>query len=310
MITALFICGGNRYNGNCSQIVLSQGESLKNNGIRVKYFPIVGKGILGYLKNILPLIKFVKNNNIDIVHSHYAYSGILATFATRLPIVVSLMGSDLYSKKISRAFIRLFCRLSWKAVIVKSEKMYQHLKIRTAYIIPNGVDFNLFREISKENAKRRVKFNDKQHIVFLTKDSQQKEKNYSLAQEAYSRLNTNSVELNLVENVSFSEVPYYINASDVILLTSLWEGSPNIIKEAMACNCPIVSTDVGDVKKNVGDTNGCYVASFNAQDIADKIQLALEFGQRTCGRNNIKHLEINYIAKKIIKIYQNMLKKN
>jgi teichuronic acid biosynthesis glycosyltransferase TuaC len=83
----------------------------------------------------------------------------------------------------------------------------------------------------------------------------------------------------------------------------LHEGSPNVIKEAMACNCPIVSTDVGDVKEVIGETEGCFISSFEAKDIATKLQLAINFG-RTKGRQNISKLESHKIAKEIEKIYQ------
>jgi teichuronic acid biosynthesis glycosyltransferase TuaC len=93
----------------------------------------------------------------------------------------------------------------------------------------------------------------------------------------------------------------------VVLLTSLWEGSPNVIKEAMACNTPIVSTDVGDVKEIIGKTEGCFITSFDPEDVSDKIKKALEFGKRTTGREDIKHLESGVVAKRIIAIYKNVL---
>ena len=97
---------------------------------------------------------------------------------------------------------------------------------------------------------------------------------------------------------------YYYNAADVLLLTSLSEGSPNIIKEAMACNCPIVSTDVGDVKENIYNTEGCFISSYDPSDIANKIQKASNYGKsRTNGRENITHLNNNIVAKQILNIY-------
>ena len=94
-----------------------------------------------------------------------------------------------------------------------------------------------------------------------------------------------------------------------MLLTSLWEGSPNVIKEAMACNCPIVSTDVGDVKKIIKNTQGCFITSFDPRDVSIGITKALRFGKKTNGREHIKHLDDKIIAKKIINLYQTVLKK-
>lgn len=98
-----------------------------------------------------------------------------------------------------------------------------------------------------------------------------------------------------------------MNAPDILLLTSLWEGSPNVIKEAMACNCPILSADVGDGAKVIRKTDGCYICSYDPEDVAEKIKEALEFGKRTNGREKIKHLDEKIIAQKIIGVYNEVL---
>jgi glycosyltransferase involved in cell wall biosynthesis len=103
-----------------------------------------------------------------------------------------------------------------------------------------------------------------------------------------------------------------MNASDVLILSSLHEGSPNVIKEAMACNCPIVTTNVGDVKWVLDNTDGCYISSFDPKEYVEKIKLALEFSEkngRTKGRDRIIELGLDSvtIAKKIINVYQKVL---
>jgi teichuronic acid biosynthesis glycosyltransferase TuaC len=105
----------------------------------------------------------------------------------------------------------------------------------------------------------------------------------------------------------------YYNASDVMVLPSYHEGSPNVIKEAMACNCPIVATDVGDVKWVLGDTEGCYIAGFEPDDFAEKLRLALGFAEtkgKTSGRYRILELGLDSdtIAKKIVVVYESVLK--
>ena len=100
-----------------------------------------------------------------------------------------------------------------------------------------------------------------------------------------------------------------MNAADLLLLTSLWEGSPNIVKEAMACNCPIVTTDVGDVRTVFGNIEGCFISNFDSDDVANKIERAILFGLRTEGRKKIidNELDSGSIAKKIIDLYQKSL---
>ena len=181
--------------------------------------------------------------------------------------------------------------------------MKRCLKIQNAFVIPNGVDFDKFKPMDKEKCRNKVNFNDKKHILFLA-DPQRKEKNYQLAKKAFELLNNSNYELNVVNNISHDLVPIYLNAADVVLLTSFWEGSPNIIKEAMACNCPIVATDVGDVKEVVDHTEGCFVTSFKPEDVADKIKQAIRFGKKTTGRDIIGYLEITKVANQLISIYK------
>ena len=98
-------------------------------------------------------------------------------------------------------------------------------------------------------------------------------------------------------------VPLLINSADVVVLTSFLEGSPNIIKEALACNSPIVSVDIGDVKENINGIDGCYISNYDSKDVSEKIQMAVKFGKKTKARNKIQHLELNNIAKQIINLY-------
>jgi glycosyltransferase involved in cell wall biosynthesis len=101
-----------------------------------------------------------------------------------------------------------------------------------------------------------------------------------------------------------SEIPYYLNAADLLLVTSYREGSVNVVKEAMACNCPIVSTDVGDVRWVMSGTEGCYISAQDHESVAGNIKKALAFGKRTNGRDRILELGLDSVstAQKIIDI--------
>jgi glycosyltransferase involved in cell wall biosynthesis len=108
-----------------------------------------------------------------------------------------------------------------------------------------------------------------------------------------------------------TQVNLYLNAADCLLLYSSSEGSPQLIKEAMACNCPVVSTDVGDVKWVIGETNGCYITSFETGDVAGKLIDALEFTRslgRTNGRNRITALGLDSrsVALKLMEVYSKL----
>lgn len=303
----LFVSSGNDKFG-ISPLVKNQGESLTRAGLDIDYYTIKGKGIKGYIKNIPTLKRFIKAVDCDLVHSHFFLSSIVASFAKKKPLIVSLMGSDSYGGIIWKYGIKLFNFFFWDAVIVKSIKMKDRLKLRNAIVIPNGVNLNKFSLQPKTVAKANVSFNDKKHILFVA-DPKKEVKNFNLAKRAFEKLNSDEVELTIVNDVEHDMIPQYLNAADVLLLTSKWEGSPNVIKEAMASNCPIVATDVGDVKKVFGDTEGCYITTFSIDDVAYKIKLALQFNNKTQGRKRIIDLKLdeNSVAQEIIKIYKTLL---
>ena len=302
----LFVSSGNSKNG-ISLIVKNQGQSLKDIGLKVDYFTIKGKGLKGYLKSINLLKKQVNLNNYDIIHAHYSLSGYLVAISgINKPIVVSLMGSDIMAKEINQYIIKFFYKYKWNSLIVKSKSLSDKLQLKNINIIPNGVDFNLFKPLDKRYSMNRIRLdNNKKHVLFAASPNRL-EKNFNLAKKAFDNLNIDHIELHCLDNIDYKDIPFYMNACNVILLTSLWEGSPNVIKEAMACNRPIVSTDIGDVRNIIQNTKGCYICSYDSKDIAEKISLALKF-KNTNGRIKIDYLKRENIAKKILTIYSDLM---
>lgn len=114
-----------------------------------------------------------------------------------------------------------------------------------------------------------------------------------------------NVRLQELNGFSREQVNWALNASDCLLMTSLNEGSPQVIKEAMLCGLPIVSVNVGDVEAVLGNLSGHYICSFAPKDVAEKLELALNFNQRTDGRKRIVELQLtnNLVAKRVLEIY-------
>lgn len=302
----LFVSSGNSPT-TISPITKNQGESLIKEGADLTYFTIQGKGLFGYLKAIPKLRRALKQNNYDVVHAHYSLSAYVASLAGAKPLVVSLMGSDVGSRNLFKFFIKSFNRLFWDAVIVKSKEMKEMIGLKDAQVIPNGVNFDKFKPYDRAQMQDQLNWDrSKKHVLFAS-SPKRPEKNYDLANTAFLKLADTKLELHVLENVANKDIPFYLNASNVLLLTSLREGSPNIIKEAMACAVPIVATDVGDVRANIAATDGCFVCNFDAATIAQCLEKALRFEGQTTGRAAISWLDESNIAKSILGIYRNLI---
>jgi glycosyltransferase involved in cell wall biosynthesis len=176
-------------------------------------------------------------------------------------------------------------------------------------IIPCGVNIDIFQPIDKLEARKILGLIPDERIVLFSSEFDVPVKNYPLAKAACAKFD--NIKLIELKNFTREQVNLLLNACDLLLLTSIREGSPQVVKEAMACNCPIVSTDVGDVRNNIQDLQGCYIASFDPVDVAEKIKLAFN-ADRTGGRKRLIDLGLDSVstALRIIELYKNILKSN
>jgi len=307
-MVVLFVRSGNRWQ---ESLTTAQADSLKEIGVQICIYDIKGRGILGYFSNVKKIRKSIRENRPDVIHAHYSFSAFITSFAGAKPIVVSLMGSDVEAKRFYPFLIRCFAFLfSWEVLLVKSEKLKQIIKIDRIMVIPNGVNMHRFIPIDQSKCRVLLGWDEtKRHILFAS-NPERTEKNYKLAELAISLLNKKEVQVHLLQGLPQDIVPVWYNAADVVLLTSLREGSPNVIKEAMACNRPIVATNVGDIEFIFGSTAGCFLTTFDPQDVADNLEKALSFSKQTNGKERISALGLDEktIAGKILEIYESVSK--
>ena len=299
-------------NSGISPIVEAQGLSLQKAGIELSFYGVKGKGILGYLSNMSKLLRALRKTNPHVVHAHYSFCGIVSAIASRKPVVCSLMGSDVKSSGLWRMFINLFVKRFWAATIVKSEDMKRSLGLKCLNVIPNGVDIDMFQPIDMFECRAKLGWEQDKRVVLFAANPARPEKNYLLAEQAIASLNRDDVELQVVHGIKHNDMPTYLNAADVLLLTSLWEGSPNVVKEAMACNLRIVTTDVGDVAWLLEGTEGCAVTTHDPVKIAHQLDLALQYaGTSKCRERLITlGLDSRSVAQKILRVYEEVLKKS
>jgi len=298
----LIVCSGNGSTPTgAGSIVHNQGVSLERAGIQVDWFLIRGHGLRSYLGAVPKLRAYLRGRQFNVVHAHYSRSAYVAALAGCRPLVVSLMGSDVVNSGPLMMFLRLFLKLFAARCIVKSGYMIRRTGIR-ALVVPNGVNFTRFADIPTKTARERVNFTAGRKYVIWVSNPAREEKNFALAQKAMSLINDASIELYVVNGVPHEDIPQYMYAADALLLSSRYEGSPNVIKEALYCNLPIVSTDVGDVRERVGNCDGCWIVN-NVEEMAEAISLAVNHG-KTNGREQVKNLDENLVAQQLIGIYK------
>ncbi|MFP4024585.1 MAG: glycosyltransferase family 4 protein [Thiohalospira sp.] len=313
----LFVSSGNKGNnpGKPGAVVYNQGESLKNAGVEVDYFLIEGKGLFGYLKNIRKIAAYLKNNSFDIIHAHYSLTAFVTSlalmFCHKTPLIVSLMGSDTKLASWNRFLVQFCSRFLWSKIIVKSQTMQRDAGLKNSLVLPNGVNIEKINSIHHKAEK--LSLADKQVFgkVLFAADPSRESKNYPLAKKAMEHI---AGKLNIIFNKPHEEVLEAIIKTNVVLLTSRWEGSPNIIKEAMACNTPIVATVVGDIRWLFGNEPGHYICSFEPEDVAQKIEKALDFAKKygkTNGRQRILELGLDEksIAGRLVEVYEEAIEK-
>ena len=304
-MNVLVVCSYN--NHQISPFIAEPVELMIRSGISIRYFLIQGKGIRGYIKNRVLLKKEIMEYNPDIVHAHYGFSGLLANLQRKVPVITTFHGSDI-NLITNRPFSVLTSLLSKSSIFI-SQKLYRKLIIKgRSAIIPSGVDLDLFFPVDKVEARKQLGLPIHEKLVLFAGSFDNRIKNYPLAKAATDSLN--NVRLIEMKGYKRKEVALLMNACDVALLTSIHEGSPQFIKEALACNRPIVSTDVGDVRILMENVEGCFIAKPDSVDIAGKISQAMHFENAPNGRQRIIDLglELNTIAAKIIDVYHSVLR--
>jgi glycosyltransferase involved in cell wall biosynthesis len=298
----LVVCSKN--SGKIAPFIQEQAEAIQQMGTEVDFFTIEGKGWKGYLKNRPFLTKKIKEFKPNVIHAHYGLSGLLANAQRKVPVVTTYHGSDINDPKVFR-FSKWAMRLSAWNIFV-SEKNIRIAKVKKKYtLIPCGINTELFKPIEKQVARKKFGFSTNEKLVLFSGSFDNPVKNSALALQAINLLP--EVQLLELKNYSREEVALLINAVDVCLMTSLSEGSPQFIKEAMACNCPIVSVNVGDVKEQIEGVENCFITEARPEKIAEKIDtIFTNRSKRTNGREKLMKsgLEQSVVAKQLIKIYR------
>src|SRR5437899_11805972 len=299
-----------------------QVEFLQAAGVHVDVFHFKGNGKpWNYVKAWLEAGRRVRRGNYDLVHAQFGQSGLLA-LPKRLPLVVTFRGDDLEGV-LSNATGRLTARgrllpLLSRAVARRADativvsahlKNFLHRQAQP-HVIPSGLDLERFRLIPQGEARRHLGLPAEGRLVLFVGSPTSSRKRYDLARRAVDIVKrSRPVELVLGWAVPHEQIPYFMNACDALVFTSRQEGSPNVVKEALACNLPVVSVAIGDVPERLRDLAGCEVcADDEPETIAAALIRALDRGARTAGRERMRELDEHIITERVIGVYRSVLR--
>lgn len=299
----LFVASYNK--GYFAPFIVEQAEALRLEGCDVELFGITGKGISGYVKSLPALKKQIKESHPDIIHAHYGLSGLFANMQRKIPVVTTYHGSDINEKTVL-PFTKLSMLLSRFNIFVSKRTMdiaHPHKKFA---LIPCGIDLNDLQLTDRRTAREELGLSVEKKYVLFSGSFGNPVKNHPLAREAMSLVP--DAELLELKGYTREQVTLLMCAADALLMTSFTEGSPQVVKEAMACGGPVVSVDVGDVKEVTSGIEGCQICDRSAESLATALRQAFERTEKTDGRQRI--IDLGYtndiVAKKLQIIYNSI----
>jgi glycosyltransferase involved in cell wall biosynthesis len=297
----------------------TQAQSLETMGMGVDVIAIRGYvSPLAYPAALRTILRQRRARAYDLTHVHTGHAAAVATVAVRPPVVISYVGGDLLghpnergitTKSRVEAFVFRQLARRAAATITKSAEMERalprSLRVRN-HVIPNGVNLEAFDPRPRTETRTTLGWDQDESVALFLGDPDDPRKNISLARAAIAEIQKTdtAVRLHVGWGVSPSEIPNLMWAADALVLPSRSEGSPNVVKEAMAATLPIVATPVGDVPERLDGVAGCFVVRPEPHDFAEALKLALNFGRSTAARQAVRDLSLTAIANRVMRLYE------
>jgi glycosyltransferase involved in cell wall biosynthesis len=298
--------------------IKTQADSLERIGVDLDVLPIRGYASKrAYADAVGELRRMTRAQHYDVVHAHYGHAGVVARTQRAAPLVVSYCGDDVLGTPDgnggltarSRAEAALFRQLAHvaAATITKSEEMERVLPSRRRtrnHVIPNGVDIERFAPRPRDDARRELGWGDEPIALFVG-DPEIPRKNHKLAAAAveHARASLPDLRLQVAQGFSPDQIPTLMSAADALLMTSLWEGSPNVVKEAMAAELPVVAVPAGDVEERLRGVEGCSVRRYDAAALGLAVLEAVNHGRAPAAREAVAELSLENVARRVQRVY-------
>jgi len=291
--------------------VSEQGDAIRALGHEVGFFLVEGKGLSSYFMSRKRLLDKIKTFHPDVIHAHYGLSGITAVLQNKVPVVTTFHNGETLG--FWQNFLSSIFSLRASYMIYVAQHIYEkvYFKRKKNYsILPCGVNLDECTITDHEQARLELGFDANKKYILFGGAFANLRKNYPLLQKGIELLQRNDIVTLEMKGLSRAEVSKLLCACDLFALPTKSEGSPQALKEAMACNCPIMATDVADIKHLLGNVEGHYICTFEPENVAETLAKALDFNQRTKGRERIVELGLEncQIAHRLVDIYKTVLK--
>ena len=288
--------------------VQQQVASLEREGVDVDVLHVdVKKSKLLYPWSFVPLQARTLARRYDLVHGHYVFAGVVARSQFRFPVVVTHHGDEAFFGWQAH-LCRMVSRVADKSIVV-TEEIKRSIGLESSIVIPCGVDFDAFKPMDRRLAREQLGLPADKKLVLFVGNYPERRKRFDIAEDAVAQLKAKGMDLELVVAYKqvYEKVPVYMSACDAMVLASEREGSPQVVKEALACNLPVVSVDVGDVPEVLAGVRECHVSPRDPTSVAERLALILDRCERSDGREKTRRYELGSIAKRIVKVYEEVL---
>jgi teichuronic acid biosynthesis glycosyltransferase TuaC len=306
--------------GGPAVFIARQAEFLRREGVEVDLFPFRGaRDPRNYLSAWREVRSRIGQGGYDLVHAQFGQSGITA-LPKSVPLVVTFRGDDLEgiigdngqyvaSGWVLRGVSRMVARQA-DAVIVVSEHMKRYLpRSAAAHVMPSGIDLELFRPQLRDQVRTAIGLPLDERLVLFVGNPALARKRFALAQAAVDALGPGQpVRLIVGWEMQHRQIADLMSACDALIVTSMQEGSPNSVKEALACNLPVVSVPVGDVALRLKGVAGCELCpNDRVETLAAALGRVLQRRERIEGRSAVEHLNEVLLTRQLIGIYRSVL---
>lgn len=284
-------------------------------------------------RQVLELRQAIRRARPDVVHAQFGkFNALVAALSLLVlkingeikpapPLVITFRGTDI-NRNTRYSWLRSALGLAAsqlaafgaRGLVCVSEEIRSKVwarATRPGIVVPTGVDLATFVPLDRQAARERLGFGARERIVLFNAGRNPAVKDPELAAAAVAEAGKKVADLRFVVldgTAAPEDIPLYMNAADCLLVTSRTEGSPTVVQEAMACNLPVVSVDVGDVRERLQGVKHCAVlARRDPAALGLALAAILREPRRSDGRAHAAALSVEAIAARLADFYGTLL---